>query len=119
MKKAGLLLLCGVFAVALVASVEARPNYKKEHDKQIENKVVKDAKCNVCHYGKSKKNRNDYGKALTKAGLTKDKYTELKTDKDALAKHISDTLKKFLEEDEAGKKWAAKLKEGELPKNPE
>ena len=28
---------------------------------------VKTLKCNVCHFGKSKKNRNDYGKAIAKA----------------------------------------------------
>ena len=32
--------------------------------------------CNVCHYGKSKKNRNDYAKALDAAGLEKDKFSK-------------------------------------------
>ena len=126
MKKAGLLLLCGVFAVALVAltnAVDARPQYKKEHDAKYKGSKIesalKEAKCGSCHYGKSKKNRNDYGKALSKAGLTKDKFTELKSDKEALSAHIKKALEKVLEGDE-GKKFAEKIKAGELPgTNPE
>ena len=126
MKKAGLLLLCCAFAVVLVcvtSSVDARPQYKKEQDEMYKGapveEALKEAKCNACHYGKSKKNRNDYGKALEKAGLTKDKFEELKSDKDALAEHTKKALEKVLE-GEAGKEFADRIKAGKLPAdNPE
>ncbi|MBP89997.1 MAG: hypothetical protein CMJ64_25360 [Planctomycetaceae bacterium] len=126
MKKAGLLLLCGAFAVALVAltnSLEARPQYRKEHDAQYKGSAIegalKEAKCNTCHYGKSKKNHNDYGKALIKAGLTKDSFTKLKKDKPALSKHVKEALEKVVQGEE-GKKFADRIKDGKLPgTNPE
>ena len=84
MKKAGILVLCGLVAAMLVGyvgSVDARPNYPKvfgkvEGFKNIE-KEATEAKCNVCHYGKDKKNRNDFGKALVKGGLKKEAYNEV------------------------------------------
>lgn len=126
MKKAGLLLLCCAFAVVLVcvtSSVNARPQYNKEHLKKYEGAPVEDAlkeaKCNACHYGKSKKNRNDYGKALEKAGLTKAKFDELKGDGDALSDHVQKALEKVLEGD-AGKEFSDRIKAGKLPAdNPE
>ena len=123
MKKAGLLVLCGVFALALVIaakSVDARPQYKKEHDAKYKGSSIeaalKEAKCNSCHYGKSKKNRNDYGKALEKVGLKKDKFTELKSDKAALSKHIKEALEKVLKEkNEEGETFGDRIKAGKLP----
>src|SRR5689334_4690678 len=83
MKKAVLFALCGAFVLGLaVPSVKARPQYKKE----FEAKYVKpdgtaaekalaaaaaEAKCNICHVGSEKKDRNAYGMALSKH-LSKD-----------------------------------------------
>jgi len=70
--KAGLLTIAGaVLVLGLVALIRdeahARPNYKKEFETKYP-KVAASNKidCNVCHYGDSKKNRNDYGKAMGK-----------------------------------------------------
>ena len=131
MKKAGLLLLCGAFAIALVGwtnSVDARPDYNKVHLAKYKGKDVeaalKEVKCGACHYGKSKKNRNDYGKALIKAGLTKEKYDNFKEDKKdlekkaaveaAFKKDIAAALDKVLEGD-GGKEFKAKIDAGKLP----
>jgi hypothetical protein len=57
-------------AVSLAGSnrADARPGYLKAFASKYSKLAAqaKKAKCGVCHYGKSKKNRNDYGKALSK-----------------------------------------------------
>jgi len=123
MKKAGLIMLCGLLAAVFIGwsqSASARPQYKKEHDAKYKDSKIagalKEAKCNACHYGKSKKNRNDYGKALEKSGLSKKSYTELKSDKPALAKHVKEALEKVLKEKNAdGETFGDRIKAGKLP----
>ena len=48
---------------------QARPNYLKAFMAKYPalQSQAKKVKCNVCHFSKKKKNRNDYGKALAKA----------------------------------------------------
>lgn len=57
-------------AVAMVMSgqAEARPQYLKAFAAKYQNLLsqAKKQKCAVCHCGKTKKMRNDYGKALMK-----------------------------------------------------
>jgi hypothetical protein len=59
-------------AVAMILAsqdqAEARPKYLKGFATSYKSvaPLAKKAKCGVCHYGKSKKNRNDYGKAMMK-----------------------------------------------------
>ena len=59
-------------AVAMILAsqdqAEARPKYFIGFAKAYPSVAAqaKKVKCGVCHYGKSKKNRNDYGKALMK-----------------------------------------------------
>ncbi len=87
MKKACLLALCGMAIGALALEINAAhaiAPFKKEFDEKYVKKEpaseaekalavsVSEAKCNVCHYGKSKKNRNDYGQALAKELTKKD-----------------------------------------------
>src|SRR5262245_31063721 len=83
----------GLFAIVLaVESASALPPFNKEwtakyvdgngNAKFVE--AVGTAKCNVCHVGTSKKDRNEYGKAVSKF-LTKAKYNEIKDD-EAMAK---------------------------------
>lgn len=45
---------------------QARPTYLKQFMVKYEALAAqaRQAKCNVCHYGKSKKNRNDWGQAI-------------------------------------------------------
>jgi len=123
MKKAGLLIVFGLLAVAmcgLTPPADARPQYKKEHDEKYKETDVAtalaDVKCNACHFGTSKKNRNDYGQALTKVGLTHEKFDELKTDVPALTKHVKECLDKVLKEkNEAGATFGELIKAGKLP----
>ncbi|HRX82626.1 MAG: hypothetical protein H6821_09605 [Planctomycetaceae bacterium] len=128
MKKAGVLTLCGVVAamlVGFVGTVDARPDYKKVQDEKYKDssiaEALAEAKCNACHYGKKKSDRNDYGKALIKAGLTEENYKEKKADKEAFAKEIAEALEKVLEEkNEAGETFGDRIKAGKLPgTNPE
>lgn len=87
MKKEMLLAVCctllAVFGLA-ISSARAIAPFKKEFDEKYVKKApatdaekslaaaVGEAKCNVCHYGKSKKNRNTYGQALAKELTKKD-----------------------------------------------
>ena len=96
---------------------EARPNYNKEfwakYDKEI-GKFKETTKCNVCHFGAEKKNRNDYGKAVGEALVSKDvggKKQETDLDKikaalDKAAKEKSGT---------EGKTFGDLIKDGKLP----
>lgn len=71
--------------------------------------------------GKKKKDRNDYGKALIKLGLTGDNYKAKKADKEAFAKEIAEVLEKVLKEKSAGgETFGDRIKAGKLPgTNPE
>jgi hypothetical protein len=75
------------------------------------------AKCNVCHMGASKKDRNEYGKAVSKY-LTKAKYSQIKDDEAAAKKYILDALQKAeAEKSAAGKSYGELIKAGKLPAN--
>lgn len=90
--------------------VEARPNYKKAFDTNYE-KVAKENKttCNVCHKEGTddKKQRNNYGEALTK-NIAKMEKDEAKI-KEAFTK--TEKEKSAIE----GKTFGDLLKEGKLP----
>ena len=93
----------------LVSQAQARPNYCKTFIASYENvKEAKDAKCAICHPGKEKKERNNYGVALTKL-LGAEKVTE-----DA---KVKEALKKAEAEKSAvdNKTFGELLKEGKLP----
>lgn len=113
--------LCLLIAVAcLCDSANARPQYKTAHDKKYKDskisKLLQRADCTACHFGKSRSNRNDYGKALSKVGLTKEKFDELKTKKAALSKHIQEALVKVLKEkSESGDTFGKRINAGMLP----
>ena len=98
-------LLAAVSLIWCTSTATARPPYHKEfQDVYKESKITaaaKKAKCNNCHYGKKKANRNDYGKALSKH-LSKELYNKLKGDKPKLAKTIREALEKVLKENLKG-----------------
>ena len=129
MKKAGIVTLCGLVVAMLIGftgTVDARPNYNKAHDemhKEASNaEAMKDEKCNKCHFGKKKSNRNDYGKAMIKLGLTEENYkAKYKEDKPGLEKDIKEVLEKVLKaKNEAGETYGDRIKAGKLPgTNPE
>ena len=121
---------CGLFAcvVALAAtsSAYATPVFKKAFDEQYgKNETIKkaseDAKCNVCHFGNSKKNKNDYGKALSEL-LKKDNYKEdrVKAEPEAVKKELEEAFKKVeAAKSKGGDTFGDRLKAGKLPGSPE
>lgn len=123
MKKVGILTLCGVVAamlVGLAGTADARPNYKKAHDAKYKDspiaEALAEAKCNVCHYGKKKADRNDYGEALVKIGLTEENFKAKKDQKEAFEKEIEEALEKVLKEkSKSGETFGDLIKAGKLP----
>ena len=111
------------FAVALVGGAMARPAWAiKQFQDEFKDLYAKEGsplaaelervKCNVCHVGKDKKERNAYGKAL-------DERLDKKADKENKEK-----IRKMLEEVAAlpsdpakpdSPTFGALLKEGKLP----
>jgi phosphoglycerate-specific signal transduction histidine kinase len=120
MKRSVMLVLCGLFALALgVNATFARPDYSKHFQEKYKDAKIaaaaKEAKCTVCHYGNTKKNRNDFGTALSKT-LTEEGYKELKEDKEALNKKIKEALKAVLKEKSvSGKTFGELVEAGQLP----
>ncbi|PHS05516.1 MAG: hypothetical protein COA78_15205 [Blastopirellula sp.] len=75
------------------------------------------AKCNVCHIGKKKKDRNEFGQAIAKL-VDKDEMKALKSAKktEELTKMITDALNKVeKEKNKAGKTFGELIKAGKLP----
>lgn len=115
-------LICGavIASVALLTSAQvahARPDYNKAfwalYEKEI-GKLADATKCNSCHFGDKKTNRNDYGKAFG-AALGDEK----KPVKDA--EKIKAALEKAAKEKSSteGKTFGDLIKDGKLPgKNP-
>jgi hypothetical protein len=120
MRQLSMLFLVGVVVIAFNARPAfALPAFAKQfletHKEAKFIEAAKEAKCNVCHYGKSKKNRNDYGEALSKF-VTKDDYKKLKDDKEALKKKIEESFKSCLKEKSvSGKTFKELMDAGKLP----
>jgi hypothetical protein len=124
MKKVCVMLVLGCVALALTVSPAlALPPFNKEWQaKYVEGNpnanfvdAVGTAKCNVCHMGKSKKDKNEYGKAVGKY-LTKDEYNKIKSDADAAKKYIDAGLDKAATEKSAsGQTFGDLIKAGQLP----
>jgi hypothetical protein len=127
MKKFGLApsLMAVICVVALgvgALSAHARQQYSnsfkekycdpKSKDPAVEKliKAVETAKCNTCHVGKTKKERNKYGQELGKL-LGKDQK-----DKDKITKALEDVEKiKVDDKDPKSKTYGDLLKNGTLP----
>jgi len=126
MNKVCLFALCGMVAGALVVQAQtayAVAAFRKEFEKKYVNKepatdaeksllaVVKKAKCNVCHVGKKKKERNAYGQALSEELTKKDSKNKEK---------IRAALEKVAEmksdpDDPASPTFGQRIQEGQLP----
>lgn len=107
--------------VLLAGSAFALPPFNKEWTgKYAEgNKALADAaataKCNVCHMGTSKKDKNEYGKAVAKF-LSKAEFDKVKADAEAAKKFISEGLTKAeAEKSSGGQTFGELLKAGKLP----
>ncbi len=63
----GLTAVVVLFVAVVVGQAQARPTYCKLFIAKYENvKEAADAKCAICHPGKEKKERNNYGQTLSK-----------------------------------------------------
>lgn len=120
MKKVCVCLVLGLVAAGFsLNSASALPPFNKEWVEKYNpgetNASFKEAKCNVCHEGTSKKMKNEYGKAIGKY-LTKAKYGEVKDDEAAAKKYILEGFAKAEAEKGAdGKSYGDTLKAGQLP----
>lgn len=120
MRRPPLVLLLALFAVGLFArpSLGVSPLRKQFLETYKESKIIKaaeEAKCTVCHYGKTKKNRNDYGKTIAQF-FTKADYDKLKSDKAKLAEAMLAALKKAEAKESVSKEtFGARIKAGRLP----
>ena len=125
MKRGLLLAFVALLAVNLAGSAVAVPLFSKHFTKmyvdEAKNKdfaaKVKAEKCNVCHYGKSKKNRNDYGVALSKL-LKKNDYktSRVKAEPKKVEEELNAAFKKVAEvKNKAGKTFGELIKAGTLP----
>jgi hypothetical protein len=113
--------LCCVAAALLASQASALPPFNKEWTGKYAEGNAKlgeaatAAKCNVCHVGKSKKDKNEYGKAVGKY-LTKKQYEAVKADADAAKKYVIEGLEKSeAEKSASGKSYGEIIKAGELP----
>jgi hypothetical protein len=123
MKKAGLVMLCGLLATAFIClnQAAARPQYKKAFETRYEKKIK--TTCNTCHVKgeKDRKKRNAFGIALDKAGLDKKNYTaNIKTQEGSAAKNKKalEDFKKALEKvlkDEKNKEFKERLEKKQSP----
>ena len=122
MKKLCLMLLCGVLAMAThVPPAWAIKQFQDQfHAKYAGEKadasfvalVKKTAKCNVCHLGKKKKDRNAYGQELSKLLDKKADKKDVKKIREALDK----VAKMHLDpEDEKSPTFGDLIKAGKLP----
>jgi hypothetical protein len=103
--------IAGVACLCTAQTAQARPDYNKAFWAMYEKEIGKEAettKCNACHFGQEKKNRNDYGKAVGEA-------IGEKNSKDG------DKIKKGLEKAAKGKSsvegktFGDLIKDGKLP----
>jgi len=124
LKKVCVCAALGLIAAAFcLPSASALPPFNKEWKAKYSEgnsnakfvEAVEMEKCNVCHKGMNKKDRNDYGKAVGKF-LTKAKYNEIKDDEAAAKKYIIEGLQKAEAEKSAGgKTYGERIKAGQLP----
>lgn len=123
--------LATVLAVAIIAVVastekaQAIPAFAKAFTERYVNTsknadfvaAAKEKKCNLCHFGTSKKNKNDFGKAFAKH-FKKANYssTRVREEADAVKKEFDEGLKKVLaEKNPAGKTYKSLIDAGKLP----
>jgi hypothetical protein len=126
------LLLAAPLLIAIVSPAAAVPpfyiEFKKDYLEQLKDKKFvetvdkADVKCLICHQGKQKKNRNDFGKVVSKFLTKKDAKDKEKIAaglKKAFAMHVdpkNDKSETYLDRLKASKWPAGKLED--LKKDP-
>lgn len=126
MKNVCVALLSLAMVAGVAGSAWAIPPFKKAFDEQYGSnegakKASDELKCNLCHYGKSKKNLNDYGKALH-ALLKKDNFKEerVKAEGEKVKAEFDAAFKKVEgEKSKTGETFGERLKAGKAPGTPE
>jgi hypothetical protein len=113
------IVVCLIGMAWSMQGASALPPFNKEwiakYNEGEKNVAFKEAKCNVCHAGESKKMKNEYGKAVGKY-LSKAKFNEIKEDEAAAKKYIQEGLQKAEgEKGASGKAYGDLLKAGKLP----
>ena len=120
MKKVCICVVVCLIAVAWsMQSASALPPFNKEwvakYNPGEKYSTYVEAKCNVCHTGMSKKEKNEYGKAVGKY-LTKAKYNAIKEEEAKAKAYILEGLQKVEgEKSSGGKTYGELLKAGTLP----
>jgi hypothetical protein len=126
MKRVCFALFLGLIVLGLNARpAQALPEFKKKFDaKYVEGNsnasftaAAGEAKCNLCHYGTTKKNRNDFGTALSKL-LKKDNFSSdrVKAEPENVEKEIYEAFQKVEEmKSTGGKTFGELIKSGQLP----
>jgi hypothetical protein len=105
-------LFCAVLlALAFAAPAFGRAEYNRAFWKTYQaelGKLAETVRCNACHYGNDKKNRNDYGKAFGTAlgGAHVEEADKIQQALEAAAKEKSGT---------EGKTFGDLIKAGKLP----
>lgn len=126
MSRSNLIVRIALFSVAIAVASHAREAFAiKQFADQFKDMYVKEgtplaaevetAKCNVCHKGKSKKDRNAYGEALAKLLDKKEDKENVEKIREALtavAKESSDPAKAD------APTFGALIEEGKLPGGP-
>ena len=106
-----IMLAVGSFALSATPAFAVKQFYdefKNVYGSSLDQAAVAKAKCNICHEGKSKKDKNAYGKAL-------DKLLDRKTDAKNPAK-IREALESVAGmKSPSGKTWGEIIKSGKLP----
>ena len=124
MQRLTVVLLSSAMALSvLVTSAVAVPAFKKAFDDAYPDakKVSDEQKCNLCHFGKSKKNKNDYGRALAEH-LKKENYKDdrIKGEPDKVKAEFADAFKKVeAAKSKGGDTFGERLKAGKAPGTPE
>lgn len=78
--------------------------------------AVAEVKCNLCHEGKSKKNRNAYGAAMDELVDKKEFVAAQKEDKEKAQKEFTEILVKLeAEKSPTGETYGELIKAGKLP----
>lgn len=129
MKKLVACLIVAGVALSLTDSASAISAFSKQFKKTYvdDNKdapkgfadAVTKAKCNVCHFGKTKKNRNDYAAELSKLLDKKDpdfKTAAIKADPKTAEKKILEAFEKVAKmKNKEGDVFGDLIKKGKLP----
>ena len=111
------------FLASLVSPALATPPIKKGFDEHYPalKSVSEEQKCNLCHFGKSKKNKNDYGKALAML-LKKDNFKDerVKAEPEKVKAEFAEAFKKVEgEKSKTGDTFGERLKAAKAPGTPE